>query len=156
MKIMRLPDETLENAINVYKTAVEACKNVEEEDYCPALDIVTIRLLEELQQYRGIGTVEDLKTMKENGAFTGIELAQIAVNQMELKKYQEIGTVEQCREAVERMKQKLVIKHKNPMEGCPDLNVCPNCKRIMVRTEIFGRTIDEHCVCCGQAIDWEE
>lgn len=54
------------------------------------------------------------------------------------------------------MKSKPVIKHKNPMEGCPDLNVCPNCKRIMVRTELFGRTIDEHCVCCGQAIDWEE
>lgn len=57
----RLPDETLENAINVYKNTVEACKNVEEEDYCPTLDIVTIRLLEELQQYRGIGTPEECR-----------------------------------------------------------------------------------------------
>lgn len=33
--------------------------------------------------------------MKENGAFTGVELAQILAMQMELKKYQSIGTIEE-------------------------------------------------------------
>lgn len=36
------------------------------------------------------------------------------------------------------------------------LPVCPNCNTIMVRTEIFGKCIDEHCVMCGQAIKWGE
>ena len=86
---------------------------------------------------------------------------QQAINVME--KYTDIAlskTVIQAHnmaiDALKRMIPEPVIKHKNPMEGCQDLNVCPNCKRIMVRTEIFGRTIDEHCVCCGKAIDWEE
>lgn len=85
----RLPNETLENAIGVYKTAVEACQNhnIDEEDYNPILDKVTIKFLEELQAYRAIGNVEDLKAMKANGSFTGIELANIAVNLQKLKSY---------------------------------------------------------------------
>ena len=58
----------------------------------------------EIQQYRAIGTVEELKELKYNGAFSGIELANIAASLAELQKYQVIGTVDQCREAVERMK----------------------------------------------------
>lgn len=48
--------------------------------------------------------MEELKQLKENGAFTGRELAQIAAMQMTLKKYREIGTPEECRSAVEKMK----------------------------------------------------
>lgn len=62
-----------------------------------------IKALEEVKQYREIGTVEEIKQLKENGAFTGIELAQIAAMQMTLKKYREIGTPEECRAAVEKM-----------------------------------------------------
>lgn len=54
-----------------------------------------IGCLEEIQQYRAIGTVEELKSLKENGAFSGIELAQIASMQMKLKEYQSIGTIEE-------------------------------------------------------------
>lgn len=70
-----------------------------------ALD-VAIQALEEIQQYRAIGTVEELKELKENGAFSCIELANIASSLTKLQKYQVIGTVEECREAVERMKPK--------------------------------------------------
>lgn len=65
---------------------------------------MAIQALEEIQQYRAIGTVEELKELKYNGAFSGIELANIAASLAELQKYQVIGTVDQCREAVERMK----------------------------------------------------
>lgn len=65
-----------------------------------ALSSMEIANFNALQKYREIGTVEDLKTMKENGAFTGVELAQIAAMQMKLKEYQSIGTVEECRKAV--------------------------------------------------------
>lgn len=56
---------------------------------------VAIKALEEVQQYRALGTVEDLKTMKEHGAFTGTELAQLAAMQR-LREYERIGTPEEC------------------------------------------------------------
>lgn len=64
----------------------------------------SIKALEEVQQYRAIGTPEELRQLKENGAFTGIELAQLAAMQMKLKEYRAIGTVAECREALEKMK----------------------------------------------------
>lgn len=48
----RLTNETLDNAINTYKTVIEACDNIDDEDYCPILDKVTVELLEELKEYR--------------------------------------------------------------------------------------------------------
>ena len=54
-----------------------------------------IDILQELEADRTIGTVEELKTMKENGAFTGVELAQLAAMQMRLKEYSAIGTIEE-------------------------------------------------------------
>lgn len=85
----------------VYESEVEAL--------CMAKDV-----LEEIQQYRAIGTVrqvqdfiadwrkykefgtlEDIQTMKDNGSFSGVELAQIAAMQMRLKDYEAIGTVEE-------------------------------------------------------------
>ena len=55
---------------------------------------MAISALEEIQQYRAIGTVEELKTMKENGAFSALEMAQIAAKLNKLKEYEAIGTVE--------------------------------------------------------------
>lgn len=49
---------------------------------------MAIKALEEVQQYRAIGTPEELQTMKEHGGFTGVELANIAAMQMKLKEYQ--------------------------------------------------------------------
>lgn len=87
----------------------------------PGSDIgnTIIKALEEVQQYRAIGTPEELQTMKEHGGFTGVELAQIAAGQMKLKEYRAIGTPEECRAAVE--KQAAMKKHCDE-EGC--LN-CP-------------------------------
>ena len=46
--------------------------------------------LEELKSYRDIGTSKELKELKENGAFTGLELAKLAIMQKELKKYKDL------------------------------------------------------------------
>lgn len=61
-----------------------------------------ISILEELQQYRALGTPEELKELKElkERAFDGMELAQIAAALMRLKEYERIGTPEECRAAV--------------------------------------------------------
>lgn len=46
--------------------------------------------LEELKSYKDIGTPKELKELKENGAFTGLELAKLAIMQKELKKYKDL------------------------------------------------------------------
>lgn len=43
--------------------------------------------LEELKSYKDIDTLKELKGLKENGAFTGLELAKLAIMQKELKEY---------------------------------------------------------------------
>lgn len=84
----------------------------------PASDIgnTIIKALEEVQRYRELGTPEELQNMKEHGSFTGFELAQIAAGQKLLKEYQEVGTVEECKEAVaicKDMKDRKLIKERN-------------------------------------------
>lgn len=61
-------------------------------------------------EYRAIGTVEDLKTMKENGAFSGVELAQILAMQKELKKYQSIGTIDEFKNLKDAEEQGLLLR----------------------------------------------
>lgn len=46
--------------------------------------------LEELKSYRDIGTLKELKELKENGVFTGLELAKLTIMQKELKKYKDL------------------------------------------------------------------
>ena len=48
----RMPNEALENAIDVYKFAMETCLKNKVEDYVPTLDKATISFLEELKAYR--------------------------------------------------------------------------------------------------------
>ena len=47
-------------------------------------------LLEELKSYKDIGTPKELKELKENGAFTGLELAKLEIMQKELKEYKDL------------------------------------------------------------------
>lgn len=65
---------------------------------------VAIVALEEIQQYRAVGTPDEMNQLKENGAFTGVELAELAIMQMKLKEYLAIGTPEECRAAVGQLK----------------------------------------------------
>ena len=90
-------------SLGEYYSNLENCKK--EIESCE----VAIRALEELQQYRTIGTVEELKTMKEHGGFTGIEFAEISAALGSLGEYRAIGTVEECRAAVEKQKEQKAI-----------------------------------------------
>lgn len=67
-----------ENANEVYKNTCIQYAN-QEEQYA--------EWLEELKSYKDIGTPKELKELKENGAFTGLELAKLVIMQKELKKY---------------------------------------------------------------------
>lgn len=81
--------ETRKKSLGEYYSHLENCKK--EIQACE----IAIKALGEVQQYRALGTVEDLKTMKEHGAFTGTELAQLAAMQR-LREYERIGTPEEC------------------------------------------------------------
>ena len=72
----------------------------------------------------------------------------------EIRRYREIGTVEECREAVDKQKQKkIIIKDWNPTK-------CPTCNYELSASLGDGYykhpTFLERCPNCGQAIRWEE
>ena len=67
----------------------------------------------------------------------------------EVMAYRKIGTVEECRVAVERQKAKKPVKDEYSHE------CCPGCGWIVCKGEYGGRYLP-HCENCGQAIDWSD
>lgn len=70
----------------------------------------------------------------------------------ELQQYRAIGTVEECREAVEKQ------KAKRP-DGGRDINgndylICPNCCAIVADSEC--KWVTSFCPDCGQKLDWSD
>lgn len=115
---------------------------------------IAIKALEEVQQYRAIGTMEELQTMKEHGGFTGIELANIAAMQMKLKEYEAIGTPEECRTAREKQMPKKPY-HISQVDDNDNANVeCPACHATAdYAVNVIKRG---HCWKCGQLLDWSD
>ena len=66
----------------------------------------------------------------------------------ELDAYKGIGTVEECREVVEKQ------KAKNPVKDKYHHNCCPNCGWIVSGEGGYGEEFCPHCENCGQAIRW--
>ena len=97
-----------------------------------------IEVLKEIQQYREIGTVEQVRNQKHN-----LEMAYKIISD-----YEAIGTVEECREAVEKQ------KAKNPVKDKYHHNCCPNCGWIVSGEGGYGEEFCPHCENCGQAIRW--
>lgn len=69
----------------------------------------------------------------------------------EIRQYREIGTVEECRKAVEKQKPKKSVE-----DSCPDHThyKCPSCGKIQ-KTKYGDSTfgcILNHCSNCGQAL----
>lgn len=107
-----------------------------EEDYIA--NKMAIKALEEAQQYRAIGTVEQLLDMKQNYAEALSDWRQ----------YRKIGTVEECREAMERQKAKKPTLYGDFEDG---KLICPNCEEDLMDLAECGFNC---CPYCGQAIDW--
>ena len=68
----------------------------------------------------------------------------------EVQQYREIGTVEECREAVEKQKPKRPIKDKWKHD------CCPSCGWFVSEETGWGDRYNPHCENCGQAIQWDE
>lgn len=114
-----------------------------------------MRLMDELEECKQIGTLEDLIKLKER-ELSGVELAKIACNLNLLEKYKQLGTMEEVRDAVEKQKKK-----RPTYDGdgyAPDGTfvwdewICPNCGAIY---EVDYDDYD-NCPNCGQRIDWSD
>ena len=105
---------------------------------------MAIKALEEVQQYRQICTPEVLAL--------ATKLVNIAKNCGTIGKvidewvdYKEIGTVEECRKAVEKQMEKKVITNHSWTHYH---FYCPICK-----AEVNGM---KYCPNCGQKLDWRD
>ena len=122
---------------------------------------MAIKALEEVQQYRAIGTPEELKAAmkyvylaKKHGT-----VGQVIENCV---KYEAIGTPEECKAAVEKQTAKkpefvdtrFMYNGKHISDGCQlqKCYKCPNCNH-----HIFHVWDNElYCKYCGQHIDWSD
>ena len=143
--------------------AIEILEEVKELDdtmyaynpaYMNSLDMA-IESLKEIQQYREIGTVEEIKSVKKY-----IDLKKrcgTPANTIDLcAEYVAIGTVEECREAVEKQKPKrcnIVKDYFRTYYNCPKCN--HNLRVEYNRGSWMGKK-SKNCDKCGQAIRWDE
>ena len=153
------------------KEAFEILEEVKELDdtlyaysdaYMEALE-VALYALKEIQNYRKLGTLEELAKAKKY-----IDLAKKhgTIGEMidECAEYEEIGTVEEFREASEKQKAKkplLVSKKEKIMEGDYVHVICPTCGEEIFSCFLFypwndSQRTHEFCKSCGQAIQWDE
>lgn len=114
------------------------------EDLNSAYD-TAIKALEEVQQYRAIGTPEELQDMKSN-YFEALS---------DWRQYRKIGTVEKCREAMDKQASKVPDYEGDGYSNGQlvyDTWVCPCCEQ---RYEVDYDDY-EYCPKCGQHIDWSD
>ena len=80
-----------------------------------------------------------------------VELMDIAINALEeVQQYRAIGTIEECREAVEKQKAEKPIGGKD-IEG-NEYAICIECSAILSDGEWFA----QYCPDCGKKVDWRE
>lgn len=127
------------------------CDDVAWRKLKPAMD-TAVNALEEIQQYRAIGTVEEIESI--NFSSNQLRLVNLVEEYKEnIKEYEAIGTVEECREARERQKPKKANIWGDGYDDSGnmiyDMYNCPNCGK--------SYEVDYHdykfCPECGQAID---
>lgn len=110
--------ERIENALNDIKNAQSLFKLRYGEECIADKEIEEVLKMakaehEEIQQYRAIGTVEEFKTLKEN-ASSGFEIDMMTAFAEKLGEYIKIGTLDECRAAMEKqnLKKPYITKRK--------------------------------------------
>ena len=119
--------------------------------YMEALE-VALSVLKEIQNYRKLGTLEELARAKK---YIGLSKRHSTIGEMidECAAYEEIGTVEECREAVEKQKSGKIEYETNAVFnngfGHYRMGKCPICdSRYNSNDEI------NYCSKCGKKLDW--
>ena len=103
--------------------------------------------------------IEKIKDLSDRGYPTLRTAKEIAIKALEeIQHYRAIGTVEECREAVEKQKPKKRIYPKTALERYYHAPECPNCKREL-KPRICGYTLSQaigiysYCPWCGQNLE---
>lgn len=154
MTKINLCNEVLENAIGVHRS-------FEEIEPLEIMDAVAVQAMEELLEYRAIGTVEELQKMK--GVITdfpidcGSPISNVEEIWNQLKKYLAIGTIEEFKALKEKNVAKKPIYSDFDNNGYDEIipykAICPICGNEFE----FGSWNEEenyHCI-CGQKLDWQ-
>lgn len=97
---------------------------------------------------------EAIETIKSNMPTSGYQMLRESLDMAitalkEIQQYRKIGTVEECREAVEKQK----AKKPEVIDRDFDYYKCPVCGEYIWATD----NINDHkyCLNCGQAIQWD-
>ena len=108
--------------------------------------------LKELKQYRELGPVAELEE----------DALMVRADRILLDEYMKLGSVEECRKAVEKQKAKkprfVDTRFRNHgrhvSDGCSigKCYECPTCRSHIFH--VFEN--DDHCENCGQKLDWRE
>lgn len=86
-----------------------------------------------------------------------IEMCDIAITALkEVQQYREIGTVEECRKAVEKQKAKKCDVTKDNFRIYYKCPTCNHCLRVEYNHGSWMGKKSKNCSKCGQAISWEE
>lgn len=121
------------------------------DDVNEALDVAK-SALEEIRQYRAIGTVEDITKVVR---FLSVDDDESIIDDIEeVTKYRLIGTVEECLEAREKQKGKKPNiwgdGYDDKGNMVYDMYDCPGCGK----SYEIGYDDYRYCPECGQSIDW--
>lgn len=131
---------TEHEAIKELETSIDLAKmctqNYERKNEIQGYEMA-IKALEEVQQYRQIGTVMELQNMK-NNYFEALS---------DWRQYRKIGTLEKCRAAVEKQTDEKPTAVLGTFGGTD--YECKNCGSDVC----YG---DEYCRWCGQKLDWSD
>lgn len=118
-----------------------------EEEEMQELSDLLISVLSEIQQYRSIGTVEEIESL--NFSSNQLRLVNLVERYKEkLKEYEEIGTVSECLDAMEKQRVKKPIRN--------DMCTCPKCGTHNEVVKKHRNTVNQdtvYCWYCGQAME---
>lgn len=104
---------------------------------------------------------EAIETIKSNMPTSGYQMLRESLNMAiialkEVQQYREIGTVEECREAVEKKKAKKCDVTKDNFRIYYKCPTCNHCLRVEYNHGSWMGKKSKNCSKCGQAIQWEE
>lgn len=121
-----------------------------------------VNALEEVEQYRAIGTVSELQDLViginalADSHFSAADMAKLVNDMKSLYEYRQIGTPKECRAAVEKQKAKkpIPIDYEKYMDTVINAQFlrgaywCPNCRHVVKS--------GTQCNHCGQELDWSD
>ena len=85
------------------------------------------------------------------------EVIEMAISSLkEIQQYREIGTVKECREAVEKQKPKKPRLNYKPKFFGKATYTCPRCGNCCLEEFANERQRNNYCWDCGQKLEWNE